>query len=476
MVNGVRKILVSCFGRVRKQEFEVPPGRLLVLRGQNGTGKTTMLNTIEHGLSKDPKSKISITPTDGQSRGRAEIFGATISLTEKRSAKTGEPSVKGVCGGKILATIVDPQIKDPVIADEERAKALSQLFGIQGEPDVMAEKTKLAADEIEEFFGDPGDLLPWANAGRKRLNDEALNAEKESVKAQARKDAADGQAKELKAAGAEGDPKEAQAELERHIAAKAAAETRAKARKELEELTAVRPTVEVFEDLETISLNIEVSDNEIAKMREQIKKIEEGIAAREKIKSADQATQKELNGELKRAQRRDEILADKETLTPEDAQKAIDEQRTKVAAAARVADLERSVKKAEAAASDVKTFNERAEAFRKAAEAVDSAITEIVSQNIGFFIFEKGRILVDTEDRGKIPFAALSPGQRWTPVIGSAAKLAGAGAVITIPQEAYEGLDPLNREVVKAALAEYDVSAVTAECSADGEIVVVCLN
>ena len=79
------------------------------------------------------------------------------------------------------------------------------------------------------------------------------------------------------------------------------------------------------------------------------------------------------------------------------------------------------------------------------------------------------RFVVDHPKRGECYFADLSAGEKWSQVLPIAIKAVGTGGVFVVPQEAYEGLSPRNRNLLLSHLRGSGVTAVTAE-AADGQL------
>ena len=66
-------------------------------------------------------------------------------------------------------------------------------------------------------------------------------------------------------------------------------------------------------------------------------------------------------------------------------------------------------------------------------------------------------------------FGELSHGERWKAAIDVCVSSVGNKALIVIPQEAWEGIDPANRTELADHAKSNHVTILTAECG-DGEI------
>lgn len=74
------------------------------------------------------------------------------------------------------------------------------------------------------------------------------------------------------------------------------------------------------------------------------------------------------------------------------------------------------------------------------------------------------------DDRGVTPYAELSAGERWRIALDVAVGALPSHGVLTVPQEAWEGLDPENRRLVAEHVRDRGVVLLTAEASEDDEV------
>jgi hypothetical protein len=95
---------------------------------------------------------------------------------------------------------------------------------------------------------------------------------------------------------------------------------------------------------------------------------------------------------------------------------------------------------------------------------VDGVLTGLVSDLCAAIRIEDGRLVVTTT-RGRTLFGELSHGERWRLALEFAIGAVGRGGVLVCPQEAWEGLDPGNREMVAELLTGSGVVMFTAACS-----------
>lgn len=68
------------------------------------------------------------------------------------------------------------------------------------------------------------------------------------------------------------------------------------------------------------------------------------------------------------------------------------------------------------------------------------------------------------------PFERLSHGEGWRIALEIAANMVGTGGIVVVPQEAWEGQDPINRAEIAEIARAVGILIVTAECSDDAAI------
>ena len=119
-INGIREPIT----------LEIPRwGGIVELLGRNGAGKTTTTNLIlaAHG---EPSAQLS--GTDG-GVGQAQVTDGErsiqLTLSASKMSKKGQPLL-GLAAdqGKALATLIEPNLKDPEAAERERLKAIAAIY------------------------------------------------------------------------------------------------------------------------------------------------------------------------------------------------------------------------------------------------------------------------------------------------------------------------------------------------------------
>jgi hypothetical protein len=142
---------------------------------------------------------------------------------------------------------------------------------------------------------------------------------------------------------------------------------------------------------------------------------------------------------------------------------AVERQLTDALVAAGFAD---KLNKAHATGKESLTHRAHAATLREAAKATDDVLADAIQCPV--LRVEAGR-LVTTTTRGRTLFAELSEGERWRIALDIAADQVGDGGIITVPQDAWEGLDASNRMAVAEHARRRLVTILTAEAQRNGE-------
>lgn len=482
------QIVIEDNKAVERLVIPVPKGGgLVVLRGDNGSGKTEALNAVRAALG-NKEAKSALRPTDGEKTGTVEAFGVTITIGRSNREK-GELTVSSLEDVLDIADLVDPGIDDLNAADSRRLKSLLKVAGAKGDIDLfsklLGDTFELDADIIKER-----DLVKQAGGIKRSLESKARSEESAADTATLEATAC------LKATEgidltAECDEARLQAEYRAAVQLDTqiddrlkAAEESADAQKSAQESIARSKASYTGPNVETAQVDLGDAQRLEAEQHDLVRKLEADlITARSELKLRQEQTkskqsaldsavshantitewQKQLDREIPQAPSADEIEAAS--------------QRLKVATTA--LELGAVIRKAKESQAKADEFTEKAKAHRKlaeqwreAAKSVDEVLSEQVA-GLGCPISvdedDKGLRLMVQHKRGVIPFAELSAGEKWATVIPIAIKAVGEDGVFVIPQTAYEGLQPRVRKQIVSQLKGSHVTAITAEC-ADGDI------
>lgn len=492
-MSEMKTIELTNVGPIPSLEIPIPPeGGCVVLRGRNGAGKSTALEAIR--LAAGGRAKLSA--RDGSGKGTVEAFGATVTVAASQRKK-GTAEVVSLEGRGDVAALVDPGIADAEKADAARVRALVALSGRQlseadfrrllspeewdavvgqvppGDPleiggrvkraiEAAARKSETAADESSATaatllrqnegldLSGPSDSAALAEAyadARTRLA-EVRAAIEPARRARAARDEAARTLAEMPTA------EELAARLAREKAiGDQSAASRAAARKVEDDLQAeIARAAEALKVLESRRVDMQVlverADSEMRVATMMRENTEREIAARKKIADAAAA---EVPDEPDAAELERYAVAVAQGKAAMDAGGAIREAKRRVAQAGEHVGRANVSRKA-------------AERLRAAAAGVDGVLTGLVSDLCAAIRIEDGRLVVTTT-RGRTLFGELSHGERWRLALEFAIGAVGRGGVLVCPQEAWEGLDPGNREMVAELLTGSGVVMFTAACS-----------
>ena len=500
-------LVITDAGPIENLTIPIPPGGgVVVLSGRNGSGKTTAINATESLIGGKP----SVSPRDGSQKAVITGFGATLRVG-RRASRTGELEVESLDGKLTPAVFVEPGLKSPDAADAMRIKALLQL--VNARPD-LNDFYKLLQDKatferyVPEDFSDETDVVALAAKIKRSLEQTARREEaiaaNEAGKAVAYKKAVedidttqvpdtDRIQDELEAAVAHQSRLTEQAvqserlskqaalareQLDNHQPAK-----RDRLRRQIEEAVSKRDklrqqcndhyddVVEAEKELQaaqvrlrnakndhsTISLHLDNAQNNVIALTESDAKQQE----------MEQSHEAAVNG-WKQSIDAAEQCECPSVVDLENASAAIKSIRSAIEDAAVVRHALQQVEKAAEHKAKSDESYKTAEKLRESAKATDDILSDLVSQCGTALSVRSGRLMVKTR-RGLTLFSELSHGERWKIAIDVALQAFPEHSdhlpLLTVEQEAWEGLDPTNRGIIAAHARERGVLILTAECS-----------
>jgi len=443
----------------------VEGGGVVVLRGENGSGKTHALAGIE-ALATGERLPVQ----DGATRGAVEGWGMRITIG-RRTTRRGALEVR-LLEGEDPSLIVDPRLKDPEVADAARLRALLRLVGAQPRIDTFA--------PIVSAIGDVHEIARPETIKAADLPDMAARL-KRDLEAAARLEEGRRQNHEGEAAAHADDREVSLREID------------------LDEIRAVRDqAVIALEREEARAAEARKSAANGASARAQLDAAEASYdgptvdAARTAVREADGVVD-DLRHQLADAERHLDAqraalrLATAHASMVEQWRRSIDEadvsevddehlEQLRGEAAAARSEHEDSVLLAQrqagrrahdAAAAKAAEAEARAGLLRDAAMATETVISEAFAAVAPEGMVYHGARLWTQTSRGRTLFAELSDGERWSTAIGIACRV--GCQVLVVPQHAYEALDPANRDAMRAAAQEHGVTVYTAEAT-DGEL------
>lgn len=515
---GEHVVTIENFGPIEQAKFAFVPGRITVAYGSNGAGKSesqAALNALV-GMGTDD-----VTLRDGAERGRVFGLGAEVKFTAKRCQRTGDLDILVVEEGFSLGRFVRPGFKTAESNDRQRLKDLASVLGIEvdraavcrlvggyeterAELEGLSEAERPAALATIESFErkvynaivsektlkakDPAEYVACLKADCDRV---ALENEKVAA---ALNSEADGLEETLpKILDVETDAEVLSSELANAVNAKRELERRNESADDAEELATKAEailksgqgqTVEAAQAAVTAAAKeVEESEGLIQEMEEALGRERvrlEGLRRRhEDAKNA----KAEADGRATQLEAARADLASK-VIRPssqewEDAERAIKKAEDAVALGRQIRDAIEVRQKIEARRTEAADTLAEAESLREAAKSTVGLLVEpINAMRCGIEVNADMRLIyVDHPTRANCPVEELSPGEAWALVIRLLVKVVGGNdipAIVSIPQEALEGLDPINLkmlidEIAKTKLMVF-VAKATATEAADGTL------
>ena len=506
-------VTITDVGAIQALTIDVPDdGGVVVLRGRNGSGKSTAIEAIEGTL----RGRAALSPRDHMPRGVVDAFGATLKVA-KRVTSSGQLEVDVLDSEASPATLVDPGIKDPEKADAARIRALLQLLQIEPDTqpfrDAFGDGMDFDAIVDAEDVEDVGDVVQLAAVIKRACQKKAREAETQAdISGGKAAGVGELDADLLAAAAAVGiapdKPLPSAESLQGAVNAavlfqgkldnqkvlsdrvqQSADEARAALVKLQagEDLEAYRAeAVEAVNALDMVAKSLDdclasIKDIEtrlpLLKMQQQALESEKASLQKRADKAANELTAaegREANREDTMATLQAQIDRAAQQPAPTDAD--VEEAALAVALTAKALEIrnrlashqERAAKAAEHNAAAIEAAR-KAKRLRTLADATDSILSGLVAKAGAPVKVLAGRLYVDTK-RGETPLAELSHGERWALAMDIVLQSVPDGdglLVLTMPQEAWEGLDHGNQRAVAEAAAARRVVIFTGECSDD---------
>lgn len=457
-------------------------GGLVVLRGQNGSGKSHALAGVESLYS--PSVRKSLRNSDGVPSGKIEGLGVTVRLGRSNTAK-GELLCESLDGRVDPSHLVDPGLKDPTAADARRLATLVRLSGIKVSLSQWQSLAAELADEIDLIAFVDADPVATADRLRRRIHEVALNRER---LAESKANEAAAMTKSFADVDLRGEHN--QGELARRldsatqelakmqqtrVFAQEAVAKAEEARKLLaeHESTACAPDefaqriTELEADIASTNETLAEAEQQVRFLRNELDMQKRSLAANKDWLAAAMQQQSQLSSWHLTISRSESVAC-----PSDDAIAALETVKAEALKAAQQGEVIRraieSANKASAIRDEADQLAAMAVKLRALARSTDTVLEQaLVDAGYSTIKVHDGRLCVES-DRGLEPFSELSHGERWRMALDLAARGLPKGAVLPVCQEAFESLDPANREFVNALAKERGLVIVTAEaCGGD---------
>lgn len=482
------EVELSNIGPIKKFAFTVDGPGVYVGRGENGSGKSTMLRAVSKRLGSDA-SDLSV--YDGAARGTLQLGEARLTVTQSRVSNAGELEIVGIEGSLDIGSLVDPGIKNPGKADDYRIKTLIALSGIEPDPKMFHEIAGGEAAYLALGVDETGaDVLTLAARVKRAIEQQARareeTAESYLEKYRAAKSASDGapagESDETKLAEALA---KAQSTFDAMVAenqrADAATEAATLASKKLAELGELSDDPNAIEamlaelagDILKCDSRLEEIDREIDRLNDERDAVSFKLSdLDDAVKSASRRQKKAIDAAAKRQQLADAaaaaVPAGYDDWQMVEAAEAVDNARKALESGALIRQAAAKAAEASSHATAAKLASKVARKLRDAAGEVDGALSKLLPKQCPLRV-EAGRLVLET-DRGKSElYADLSLGERWAVALRFAAQQLPPGGMLTLDQVAWESFAPALQAEIAGYVEKFGVILITAAV-ADGPL------
>jgi len=497
MTTDPRSLNLENIGPIERIEATLPECGIAVLRGCNGCGKTTVLETVRTGLGA--LGRLSL--RDGAKRGRAEVLGLEVRVGKTtRVPDRNELEVLAIDGRGDIGIVVNPGLQDPMAADARRIKELAALMDLAPDPTifhrVLGGQEAFDAVVADPKIGQSADIVQMA--GRIKRAIEAVAKLEENQQETLRQKACSLQ-KAIEGIDLDlsHDATALQTALEETVGQKArlAEETRGLLQRDVERQEAERmleeagsrytgPTVTQAEaHLNEAAVRKEAKGDELTGLQRQIdelsrRRAEVDTEYRETYRQ-ETAAERALVAAREHA---DAVAGWQATITAmvcdpdqlcqrqateETAQQEVNAARQAIEQGALVRRAITQQHDARVATQAAARHGSEAQRLRNAAAEVMEILGELL--DCEGLTYRAGRIYVQHPIRGETLYAELSDGERWALAGPWVVKMLSPAGVGTICQEAWQGLDPVNRRNLATVAAKARVLLITAEAT-DGSL------
>lgn len=456
-------ITITDVGAIQKLDIPIPEdGGVVVLRGRNGAGKTTAIEAATTLLDGEG----SLSPRDGKERGSVVGLGCEI-VVRKQTRHAGTLEVQRI-SGEDPALLVDPGMADPVAADRARIRALCRLAKVEPSKELFARLEEIAGTPLPITLG--ADVPESAAKTKREIEARARDVEKKVAESDGRIQSllSDASTIDLNA------PHDQQAlaeEVEEAVRALAAAEGQSESARRT--IQGAEMAQQALDSAKASAPRTSAAD---ASAKCQAAGAAVGAATRA-LRDAEEAS-RAAEAELRAVQDYERAVAGWQASI--DQAKGIEAPsddhlnglRSRVHGAKEAQDRGTLVRRALEKKAEAQTavdaqgaLRSQADKLRHAASCCDDVVSDAIAKVAPRGLAVEGDRLMVEHARGRIPFAELSHGERWTVALDVAIDAVGEGGLLAIAQEAWEGLDQDNRQAIAEHARKRKVVILTAEAS-----------
>lgn len=467
-------------GPIEHLSIPIPEGGGIVcLKGSNGSGKSHALAGVEALYSSSARK--TLRNSDGVPSGKIEGLGVTIRLGRSNTAK-GELVCESLDGRCDPSQLVDPGLKDPVAADARRLATLVRLAGIKVSLDQWNQLFGHVSEELELRSFVDGDPVATADRLRRRIHDVALNRERLADSTLTVANALEKTVVDVPV-DVEHDATRLADQLDRATQQLAKAQQQRKFA--YEALNNANESQRMLDSHLEQAIDVGLAEFRVDEIKKACTALKHELEAAQQVMRELETRLLHSDSDLKKAER--ELQVAKQSKVQIDAwQQTIDKaslvelpsdewiselteaknvafQSVQQGEVVRRAIASRT--KAQAIKAEAEQLAKLAERLRGLARSTDTVLEQaLVDAGFDTIKVHDGRLCVESE-RGLEPVSELSHGERWRMALDLAARGLPKGSVLPVAQEAFESLDPDNREFINRLAKERGLVIVTAEAS-----------
>lgn len=479
-----KNITIRDVGPIEALTIPLPEiGGLVVLRGGQGVGKTTALKAISKSLGAGKVKGLE--SRDGARRGVLELGDVKLTVTKSRSTRKGELEVAELESRADLSVLVDPGIDDPERADAARIKSLVSLCGVKADPSpywqLLGGRSGFDQLGVNTETSDPVDL-----AGRVKRALEAvarqreMAAESESGHAKACAEQIAGldlhsESDESVLAGRYDLAKSRHTKLlEQQRLAREDQQRREKAKQKLAEAKSLHAGPDLAQAsasrqdaeglVQEISQKVSDLEKQLIDARVELDKRNRELLHSREIEQAASDHARAMEG-WQAAIEASPLVIPSDTLIQR-AQTELEAAKLGMSMGVRVRDGLVAKERQQQHEAECRKLRAQAERLRDAAKSVDDILSQTVQS--GLLRIYGGRLVTATDRSESELFADLSRGEQWKLAIDIACEQLAESGLLCIPQEAFEGLQPANRQVIHEHAVSRGVVILTAQATDGG--------
>lgn len=484
-------ITIRNVGAVAELNIPLEPG-VVCLAGHNGSGKSTALRAVEALTTGDAPDLEVRDGTDEDERGVVEGLGARLTVGRRRSSATDKPEGRNRTTGELEVQslrglnpldLVNPGTENPVLRDERRIRLLCDLARVKGGIELFTASLGKGVKALASRKTLDATSVPEMAASLKRDIQAEARASEEVVTRLDGEIEANLKASDCVSAEVTGEQPDLEGALHgairrrdelagRAAQAKRSEEAAAKARAQLEQSRA-RYDGPTSEQAAAALTEVECRMAEKHQAMLTLQAELSDLRVQQSALKAEQSRALDHERNIETWQASIEQAAAAVAVDPADLERADAAiklaQRAKDDAAV-VAEKRKRRRDAEEAITKRDAQRKKAAELRELADRCDAVVSDVINRAAPSGLrVKEGRLVLNTA-RGETLVDDLSFGEGVRLAVGIAAQSFGAErALLVVPQEAFEGLDPKNQAELDAIAREAGVVIVTARAT-EGEL------